>query len=102
MGVVMRKTKVMAMWVMVVVVSMVMITAKASITDYCANIEYCGDGVECARQAFMCNRFLMGLSRGRRGRIGIGRDLSGYMFGPNKIVKKGDSEDLSPSFFRLL
>ena len=39
-----------ARWVMVVVTSMVMMSTRARIIDYCANIDYCGEGVDCDRQ----------------------------------------------------
>ena len=91
----------MSVVVVAVVSSMTMINTLASITEYCANIDNCGEGVECARQAVMCNMVIMGLARGKRGKM-ISMDHAGYRYGSDNIFKRTDSEDLSPSFFRLL
>ena len=102
MCVVLRIMVFMARWVMMLVTSMVMISTRASsISEYCANIDNCGEGAECSRQAMMCNMVIMGLARGKRGER-ISLDQTDYRHGRDKIFKRTDSEDLSPSFFRLL
>ena len=96
---------------------MVISGASMSIEEYCNNINTCDREASsqemraCAEQELVCRLALNGVGARKRiikrERLNMENPWSSLVFtdsgkGPFKIQKRLESEDLSPSFFRLL